>query len=191
MAWLLYYALDKDYHGHGIYVLIFICGSMLGVVDELEQGLHPKRFYGWSDMAVNSSSMLIGIFTIVGLKKRDSSTWAWRKYLSEYRRFLWLILFGVAGAVVMCIHLFDVQTNEIFHGVYPTWVLVWNYLFLIATLVIFAFEIRSHISNRMPVSDGKKSLRRTTQLWAYLPLVILFFMHSLVVYVSLSGVSFR
>ncbi len=106
MAWLLYAALSKDYYGKGIFILIFICGSMLGVVDELEQGLHPKRFYGWSDMAVNSSSTLIGIFTILGLTRRAATNWEWKKYLRGLRSLLGLILFGMVGAVFMCIQQF-------------------------------------------------------------------------------------
>jgi len=164
---------------------------MLGVVDELEQGLHPKRFYGWSDMAVNSSSMVIGIFTILGLIKRDSGNWDWTKLWKQYRAPFGLILFGIVGAVFMCIQLFDVQAQEALWGVYPIWILVWNYLFLLATLAIVALEIRNHKSTQHSTNKSEKALRRTAQLWAYLPVGILFFMHALVVYVSLSGASFR
>ena len=52
MTWLLFAVLSKDYKGKGIFILIFIYASMLGVVDELEQGINPARFYGLSDMLV-------------------------------------------------------------------------------------------------------------------------------------------
>ncbi len=191
MAWLLYAALSKDYQGNGIFILIFICGSLLGVVDELEQGLHPKRFYGWSDMAVNSSSMLIGIFTILGLVKRETGNWDWTKRWKEYQTHFGLILFGVVGAVFMCIHLFDVQAEEMFWGVYPLWILGWNYLYLFAVLIHLAFHIIKQRSIQNTAIEREKSLRQTAQLWVYFPLAILFFMHFLVVYVSVSGASFR
>ena len=66
MTWLLYAVLSKDISGKSLFILIHLYASMLGVVDELEQGVHPARFYGWSDMIVNTSSSVIGIFTIMG-----------------------------------------------------------------------------------------------------------------------------
>ncbi|MBC8504615.1 MAG: VanZ family protein [Anaerolineales bacterium] len=191
MAWLLYAALSKDYQGKGILILIFICGSLLGVVDEIEQGLHPKRFYGWSDMAVNSSSTLIGIFTLMGLTKRKLGDWGWRRHLREFRALIGLILYGVVGAVFMCIHLFDVQAQEMFWGVYPLWILVWNLLFLLGTLVAAGLEVNKQRSQQLSEIESENALRQTAQLWTYLPLAILFFIHFLVVYAGISGTSFR
>ena len=50
MSWILYQALVVDYKGGGILLLVFICGAMLGVVDEIMKGIHPQRTYGWKDM---------------------------------------------------------------------------------------------------------------------------------------------
>ncbi len=80
LAWLVYAALSREYQGKGIFILIFVCTSMLGVVDELEQGIHPGRFYGLSDMMVNSASALIGVFTILGLTVRKTTGWEWIHY---------------------------------------------------------------------------------------------------------------
>ena len=84
MTWLLYAALAKDHKGSGLFFLIFILASLLGVVDELEQGIHLSRFYGLSDMLVNSASALIGVFTIMGLKKVKAADWFWTSLLKEF-----------------------------------------------------------------------------------------------------------
>ena len=67
MCWFLYKALSIDYKGSGIYLLIFLCATVLGVIDELLQGIHPQRFYGWSDMLVNSAASLIGVLALLPL----------------------------------------------------------------------------------------------------------------------------
>ena len=87
MTWLLYAVLSRDYTGKGIFILIFFYASILGVVDELEQGIHPARFYGLSDMLVNSASAMIGVFTIMGLKKVKASGWAWMSRLKELKAY--------------------------------------------------------------------------------------------------------
>jgi hypothetical protein len=196
LAWLVYAALSRDYQGKGIFILIFIITSMLGFVDELEQGIHPGRFYGLSDMMVNSSSALIGVFTILGTTKLQAATWGWTGYLKKYKLLLWVILFGFAGAVLMCVHLFEVQAGGgIFRGVYPVWLLIWNVLFVVVAPLIFNIH-RNTIQKQKQIITG--SLDSTTlsesamsQLWIYPILTILFYMHVLLVYVSISGVIFK
>ena len=102
MAWLLYAVLSKDHTGKGLLILIFVYGTMLGVVDELEQGINPARFYGLSDMTVNCASVLIGVFTIMGLKKIVATDWIWTKRLKEFKAPVSIGLFGLTGAVIMC-----------------------------------------------------------------------------------------
>jgi hypothetical protein len=195
MTWLLYGVLSKDYKGKGIFILIFICGSMLGIVDELEQGINPGRFYGSSDMMVNSASVMIGIFTIMGLKKVAATDWGWTSYLKEFKGLLWLILFGSIGAVFMTLYLFRVQANGIFWSVYPVWLWGWNILYLVMTPVmiwIYRGILRKY--HQAPEDEKDIALRPravTAQLWIFPLLAILFYMHVLVVYVSVSGVNFR
>ncbi len=191
MAWLLYAALSKDYQGKGIFILIFICGSMLGVVDELEQGLHPKRFYGWSDMAVNSSSIVIGIFTILGLTRRTSADWEWMKYLRNLRGLLGLILFGMAGALLMCIQLFQVQANEVFWGFYPRWLLVWNILFAATAPAMTFFTLKRQGKSPDAAAERAHHLEHTARLWVYPLLAILFFMQAIPIFIAISGAEFR
>ena len=194
MAWLLFAVLSKDYKGKGIFILIFIYASMLGVVDELEQGINPARFYGWSDMIVNSASALIGVFTIMGLKKGIATDWTWTTRLKEFIILLWLSLFGFVGAVITCVVLFRVQASADFWGVYPVWLWTWNILYLITAPVMIAFY-RSILQKNYPITEDKKVYVltpevKTARLWIFPLLVILFYMHALVIVVSISGVKF-
>jgi hypothetical protein len=95
---------------------------------------------------------------------------------------------------LMCINLFQVQAKLDFWGVYPIWLWVWNILFLLLTPVM----IVHYMSNLRKVHQIKKDKEnidlpedvKTAQLWVFPLLVILFYMHALVVYVSISGVKF-
>jgi VanZ family protein len=193
MAWLVYAALEKDYRGKGILILVFILASMLGVVDELEQGIHPGRTYGWTDMLVNTSSALMGIFTILGLTNYHAiGGWEWIGSLKKFISLIGLILFGSTGAVIMCVNLFSVQAaKSVFHGVYPVWMLVWNVLFLVITALILFFQ-RDDIftGQRLPGTSGEQSVA-TARLWFIPPITILFFMHALVIFVAISGLAFK
>jgi hypothetical protein len=194
MAWLLFAVLSKDYKGKGLFILIFIYASMLGVVDELEQGINPARFYGLSDMMVNSASAVIGVFTIMGLKKRFAIDWAWATHLKEYKGLLWLSLFGLIGAGIMCSYLFRVQASGAFSGVYPVWLWTWNIFFLILTPAMIAFYRGTLQKYHQIAETGKDSAPRpeciTARLWIFPLLAILFYMHALVIYVSIFGVKF-
>jgi hypothetical protein len=194
MAWLLFAVLSKDHKGKGLLILVFVYASMLGVVDELEQGIHPARFYGAPDMLVNSASALIGVFTIMGLKNITATDWSWTSRLIDYKLLLWLDLFGFAGAVIMCVYLFRVAASGSFWGVYPLWLWIWNFLYLIMAPVILA--LHRIILRRHPQSteSGKVAVLppegMTARLWIFPLLVILFYMQALALYVSISGVKF-
>jgi len=192
MAWLLYSVLEMDYQGKGIFILVFLCGSMLGVIDELEQGIHPRRFYGWSDMAVNTCSVLIGIFTILGLFKTKPGNWKWFAQLSQLSRFRGMILalgFEFVGALLSCIFLFDVQANQSFRGIYPNWLLVWNYTALALTLGTLYIFFRSE--NLATGSHRDHGEMITVKLWLVPPMLILFHMHALVLIISLLSLKFK
>lgn len=195
MAWLLFSALSKDYQGKGVYLLIFLAGSMLGVVDELEQGLHPRRFYGWSDMIVNSASVVIGIFTLMGLKEAPTGDWSWAKNVKKHSGLVALILFGIFGATLMGVNLFQVQAQEAFLGVYPPWLIGWNALYVVLTPISIFLTRRRNRERRelekagnKPHEAGKPS---TVKMWVYPLLGILFYIHAIAVYLALSGAEFR
>jgi hypothetical protein len=189
MAWLLYLVLSKRYSGKGLFLLVFLCGSMLGVVDELQQGLHPKRFYGWTDMSINSASTVIGILTIVGLvRPREGDTESWELTINThlFKAYRWLLAFGFAGAILQCMYLFQVQSAETFEGIYPQWLLVWQAVFLAFSIGMIWRDFQN-----VPTTDANQNKAATTRLWIFPPLIILCYMYLLVLFAAISGMSFR
>ena len=120
MAWLLYWVLSRDIKGREIFLLVFLLASLLGLVDELEQGIHPSRFYGASDMLVNTASALVGVLTIMGLTNARKSNWGWLKGLKKMKNLAWMAGLGLLLVMLMCSFLFRVQADHQFWGIYPT-----------------------------------------------------------------------
>jgi len=196
LAWLVYAALYRDYRGSGIFILVFVCTSMLGLVDELEQGIHPGRFYGLSDMLVNTSSALIGVFTILGLRKHSASDWNWIVQLRTCKGYLGFIFQGLACVGVSMMYLFHVQANEgISVNVFPGWLLVWN-VFLLINAPLIMYMYRNVWQNNQGVNSILHDpIRRNNllpvRLWLYPMIIILFYMHLLIVYAIITGTIFK
>ena len=74
---LVYVALSIDYSGSGILLLTFVLSSISGIVDEMQQGLYPDRYYGWKDMVINSSGVLLGIVLINAMTSPSARDWNW------------------------------------------------------------------------------------------------------------------
>ncbi len=190
MAWLIYAALKKDYRGGGMLILVFVLASLLGVVDELEQGIHPGRTYGWTDMLVNTSSALMGVFTILGLTNYHEEGWEWAGQLKKQNTLIGLILFGAAGAVLMCVRLFEVQAaGGTIREVYPVWLVVWNVIYILLAAGSFAqFRKRNnHPTDNPTEADSLK----TARLWVWPVVIILTYMHVLIAVVYLAGITFK
>jgi VanZ family protein len=188
MAWLVYAALKKDYRGGGMLILVFILASMLGVVDELEQGIHPNRTYGWTDMLVNTSSAVMGVFTILGLTKYQTKGWEWIGYLKQFKIELGLILFSVIGAILMCVKLFEVQAaGGSMPGVYPVWLTIMN--IMVCLFILFVFYRRK--KSTMVLDSSNSAEIQTAGLWIWPVLTILFYMHFLTTIVVAAGLSFK
>lgn len=192
MTWLLFEALSIDYNGNGILVLVFICSSMLGIVDELMQGILPGRYYGWHDMVMNSAATVIGILTLAGLKTVPSGEWTWIGCFTQLKKALAINLFGAVGAMFTCVYLFELKAYRTFWGTYPSWLLGWNGLFMVAGLIVIFYpklfgELAHSKNNRDPSRIDQTA---TARLWTLCPLVILIVMHSLAVFTALSGFTF-
>jgi hypothetical protein len=194
MTWLLFAVLSMDYKTADIYILIFILTSLLGVVDELEQGVHPARFYGWSDMLVNSASALIGVLTIMGLKTMKAPDYGWLRYFRENRLVVWLLALGFFTAILMCYYLFRVQEAGVFTGNYPAWLLVLNGLFtLAAVFTIYRESVSARIMNLKSEGMGSASegdSKRIAALWLTPMLATFIYMKILLFYVAISRIEF-
>jgi hypothetical protein len=193
MTWVLYEALSIDYRGKGIYILIFICSSMLGVVDELEQGIYPDRFYGWMDMGINSASSIIGVLILMGLRTEPEADWAWIGQVEKLKGSLGVMLFGAVGAVVMCVYMFDLKATTSFRSVYPSWLLGWSILFLTLAPALFLLYWRRfrELGNFKDEKGRVLYIEAVTaHLWVVCPLSLLLIMHAIAVFVAFSGMDF-
>ncbi len=192
MAWLLYWVLSKDMRGGQILILVFLYASLLGVTDELQQGVHPGRFYGASDMLVNSSSALIGVFTILGLTRLEKSNWGWLKDLKGMKKLVWLAGLGLLLAGLMCFHLFRVQADDEFWGIYPTWLWVGNVVFLLLSFIgLIRYYANLHQKKKRKAGKQIAANAAEARLWVVPLLVILSYMQVLVVYLSAFRVEFK
>ena len=194
MTWILYQALAIDYKGSGIFLLIFTCAAMLGIVDEILQGIHPQRTYGWKDMIIDTASGFIGVLMLVGLKKTSRGDWTWLRQLRHFKGCLAALFFGAATAVPMCIYLFDAQAQGTIWPAYPRWLLVGNGLFLTTAGVVcvshWLGRRRSDIFAVKTKPDLLKS-HTTALLWVMCPLAILICMQGLVMWVAVAGINFK
>jgi VanZ family protein len=195
MTWLLYQALVIDYKGSGIFLLIFTCAALLGIVDEILQGIHPQRTYGWKDMIIDTASGFIGILMLAGLKKKSSQDdWTWIRQSKQFKGFLAAMLFGTATAVPMCSYLFDVQAQGSFGPAYPGWLLGANGLFLATSGLAFVFHwIGRQSSDRFitKTEPDTPDSHATALLWVMCPLAILICMQALVMWTAIAGVNFK
>ncbi len=194
MAWLLFAVLSLDYKTADIFILIFVLTSLLGVVDELEQGVHPARFYGWSDMLVNSASALIGVLTIMGLKSLKAPDYGWLRYFRQNWVIVWLLAFGLLTSVLMCFFLFRVQEAGVFTGVYPTWLLFFNIIFVVSAFYAIYFSLKKPDNQKIKVKGEKvvpnEDSQKIARLWMIPSLAILLYMNLLLFYVAISGSEF-
>jgi len=194
MTWLIYLALIVDYRGNGILLLVFLCALMLGVVDEILQGIHPQRTYGWKDMIIDAASSLMGMLSLLCFNTQPERTWAWLKNLKHFKGALGILFTGAAVAVFMGVCLVDVQAQGNFAKAYPQWLLAANSGFIgtCAAVIIFHWRRRSKYKTAAPETDQIALNNHTTaMLWVLCPLVILLCMHALVVWVAVSGINFR
>ncbi len=195
MTWLLYWALATDYKGRGLLLLIFTCAAMLGFVDELMQGIHPQRSYGWSDMVIDAAAAFIGVLMLMGMTgSAVQKRWVWAGRWRDYRGSLMLILLSGATAAVMGVRLFDVQRQGAFSPSYPGWLLIGNGLSLGgAVAVIIYYWNRGRVfavsaTETDPVADDDQG---TIRRWIFSLLAILAVMHALVLWAVVAGLNFK
>ncbi len=194
ISWILYRALALDYHGGGILLLVFICAAMLGIVDEIMQGIHQQRTYGCTDMMVDAAASLIGCLSLWGLKHLPGGNWAWCKSLKHFRGSLAVISFGALTAVAMGSFLFNVRDQGSFFNGYPGWLLAGNGLFVAAgtALIVYHWHQKRNYGIEEPaIKPAAKVNHATAMLWVICPMAILIVMHALVLWVAAVGINFK
>ncbi len=187
MTWLLFEAVRIDYKGTGIFLLVFFCSSFLGVLDEILQGIFPSRSYGWQDMLINSSSSLIGILSLIGLREDQGKNWNWINQLKEMRGPLSVVLLGILSTAVSCYMLFAVKNYRGLWFAYPDWLIAWNATFV---LVIFV-TLRVLCRHTMQDAGEFRTQKITAALWVLSALIIILYIHMVVVLSFSAGVPFQ
>jgi hypothetical protein len=193
LSWIIFYALSLDYSGSGIFFLTFVCTALLGVVEELLQGLHPDRFFLVEDMAINAASAIIGVFSIMGIKPEakppSRNGWIWIAHLKHKKYPMFLILSGGLGAGIMIYYLLNLRTAQAMWRIYPRWLLSWSlgFIFMGAFYILNPKQrtYRTYETSEDP--DGAF----TAQLWMLCPLIILIWMHMLTFFIILPGWRFE
>ncbi len=190
MTWLLYQALVTHYRGKGFYLLILISASLLGIIEEIEQGLHPSRFYGLTDMLVNTASSIIGVLTLIGLRKPPQPGPGWTHQLMKLKYGGLVLIFGVFVSASACFYLFKVQSALDFWNTYPIWLLAGNAIYLFVAFVLFIIYL-SKFYRMADQSPQVSSSDTAPLLWNLVLMGILFFLNSLVIIVAFSNIQFK
>ena len=138
---------------------------------------------------------MIGILTLLGLKPARQGDWSWAGYLKEHKGLIGLGAFGLLGAGIMCYFLFRVQAAEQFWGVYPVWLLFWGLAYIVIVVALALTHLHQQTS-RLPVyrsgpASDPSPAAKTARLWITPLLAILFYMHALIIFVSVTGAEFR
>lgn len=178
MAWLLFEAIRIDYSGAGIFVLVFVGSSLLGVFDEVMQGIHAIRYYGWQDMLNNTCSSLIGVLSLMGLRENHGVGIDWIYQFKKIGGSFLVILFGLLKVTISCVVLFKIKNHHDLWNFYPDWLIAMNTLF-----VIMAFVVLCRLCHHtMRCREGIQKPGKTAFLWASLPLTILMLINSAIIY---------
>lgn len=163
LSGLLFLALAVDYEGSGIFFLVFILTSLLGVVDEMQQGLYPDRYYGWKDMVINSAGALLGVIMIKTLTIQPTRDWMWVRDI-VCQKLLSVVLFsGLGGTLFTGIMLWAIKVDADILGGQENGILAWNILYgSAATLAIIYLLKRFVFLQRSIISEP---LSNTSLLW--------------------------
>ena len=105
---------------------------------------------------------------------------------------IWLAGVGLILAGLMCFHLFRVQADDEFWGIYPTWLWVGNVVFFLMTFFgLVCYLVLLNKEKRRKAAKQEAAAAKEARLWVVPMLVILSYIHMLVVYVSVFGVEFK
>ena len=164
LSWIVYRALTIDYYGNGIFYLTFVCVALLGVIEELLQGLHPDRYFLAPDMAVNAASAVIGAVAIAGLKTkavdRQTDGWKWISHLKYKTYALMLLFFGMSGAGLMVYYLLKLRAAQAVWRIYPRWLLTWSAGFIFFSILYILEQKRRNRPEPFLTSKGNTPLSR-------------------------------
>lgn len=115
--------------------LIIVCTTLLGISDEIMQGINPARYFGVTDMLVNAAGAKLGCLAIAVFSHRGFSLRA------DFHKFGFVLFSVQLLALIFCLRiLLDVQSVGDFAGVYPAGLLFINGLAVAATVLVIRLK---------------------------------------------------
>lgn len=134
---LTYFAINR-FSNISTIVAAVIYSCMLGVFDEIHHGIHPSRYFGWTDMVINSVGSVIGglslcIFSTVNPPQKACCSAAG---IVGGPCSVPMLIGSLVVALVSVIVLFDVTQSEIFTSTYPVILVFFNCLSIVVCLVV-------------------------------------------------------
>ena len=182
MTWLLFEVIRIDYEGAGIYLLVFLCSSFLGILDEVLQGAHPARYYGWQDMITNTTSSFIGALSLFGLRADKGAGWDWANHFKGAKWSLSIVVSSILATGTGCYMLFEVKGNGGLWDIYPVWLIFLEVSFIVVGFVNIWVLFPGKLRNGGEV---------TATLWVLLPLVIVWIINIVIIISWGVGLSFQ
>lgn len=193
MSWFIFHALSLDYKGKGIYLLTFISSGLLGIIDEIQQGILTHRYFGFSDMLMNYSSSLVGILLIFGTKGGAKGDWLWFEYFKKRFLALTTIFIGIISFGWTCFLLYGVSKTTMtalkndqsanFTDIFPSAAYQWIVFFIIILLIILLAYVYQYVKMGNAEESMHTHIRLpviiTSHLWIFVLLSILLFAHVL------------
>ncbi|MBW2146395.1 MAG: VanZ family protein [Deltaproteobacteria bacterium] len=187
MSWLLFEALKGDYRGKGGLLLILVLSSLLGIVDEVVQGFHPRRYYGYADMAVNSLSSAIGVLLLAVVRKPFPSNNTMEVTWKPFWAAILMNAMGAVGISLSCYYLRAVAAHNTFFTSFPASVIALDIIGCIGIIVFIFFFISFHSFRRWYIPSS----RPAAMLWLLVPKSIFLIIMGLTVAGYFFGLEFQ
>lgn len=186
LTWLIYLGLSQAGDRSSVIVVAAIYASLFGVVDEVHQGVHPARYFGWKDMFINIVGSTIGALALISLSNsrsdlrlnRESLTTLLRS-ISKFRISTGLIFLSLIMGFYSISKLFIVSKYGTFFPHYP-------FILFAVNLCIIGFNLAHIIGSYKLVIKNQ-----VYELLFFWPLAILSLIHVAVVYAYGVGVRFE
>jgi hypothetical protein len=188
MSWLVYEAMRIDYSDTGIYLVVVLISLILGMADEIHQGIHPTRYYGWPDMVINSVSSIIGVVTIIGTRgKFDTAGWMPPRWLSPAGGIGALIWAGMASIAANSCFLLSVAGSSDQWLNFPDRMAAWDMFFVVSAGIGFAVLW----GGRTDGAGRRGSVHQSRRAVAGALLVVTAVIHVIIIGAVCAGAEFR
>ena len=126
LTYLLSLALFGQSQNRTVYYLLPVYGTLLGVVDEIHQGIYPGRYFGWRDMVVNAAGSSIGVLALGVFNPPEPGKPMSLAILGQqYRGVTAMLGVSLLTGALSVVYLLEVADNGD-PSIYPQWLLLFN-----------------------------------------------------------------